>query len=51
MSPPEAPSWTEGNQGDPGITILELLAYVIAGATAGAIAYAWLCARRAPSDR
>jgi len=28
MSPPDSPSWTEGNQRDPGIALLELLAYV-----------------------
>jgi hypothetical protein len=39
------------NEHDPGITILELLAYAVVGATLGALAWSWLRARRASSDR
>ena len=51
MSPPDAPSWTDLNESDPGITILELLAYAIAGAIAGTLVWSWLRGRRAVSDR
>jgi uncharacterized membrane-anchored protein YitT (DUF2179 family) len=51
MSRPETPSWTGGNSSDPGITILELLVYAVAGAIFGGFAYAWLYARRASSGR
>ena len=51
MSPPDTPSWTDANESDPGITILELLAYALLGAIAGALAWSWLGARRASSDR
>jgi hypothetical protein len=46
MSPPDTPSWTDANESDPGITILELLAYALIGAIAGALAWSWLRARR-----
>jgi hypothetical protein len=36
------------NESDPGITILELLAYAIAGLVAGTLAWSWL---RRSSDR
>jgi hypothetical protein len=28
MTPPDTPSWTDANSSDPGIAILELLAYL-----------------------
>ena len=48
------PSWTDANRSDPGITILQLLAYLTAalfGAIAVRLARAWFCARRASSGR
>jgi hypothetical protein len=51
MTPPDTPSWTDANSHDPGIAILELLAYAVVGLIAGALAGSWLCARRATSDR
>jgi hypothetical protein len=51
MSLPDTPSWTDLNESDPGITILELLAYAVVGAVAGTLAWSWLRARRASSDR
>ena len=51
MSPPDPPDWTDANESDPGVTILELLAYAIAGSIAAALTYSWFYSRRASSGR